>query len=570
MKRLVIDPVTRVFGPLRLEADVVNGRVKSAYLSGTMVRGVESILEGRDPREAWAFTQRICGVCGVAHAVASVRAVEDALHVKVPRSASLVRKLMIGTSFLQNHATHFYHLQSLDWINPIHALNADPEKTSEFARTVSDYEKSTPSYFKELQNRIRTQIENGQQGLFSGGYWEHPEYRLPPEVSLLILTHYMEAINWQAQVVQVHTIFGGKSPHPNFVVGGMPSPIDLQSDTAVNLERLNRVKTIIDQMVNFVEKVYLQDVLAICMFYKDWFNIGEETGNFLVLGEPEGDSYKEGKFFMPPTFIRKGDLKTYEDVDYTKIEEFVTHSWYAYGKGDEVGLHPYQGETVLNYTGPEPPYKTLKVDGKYSWIKAPRYKGLPSEVGPLARVLSLYARNAHGVREMVDGALSKLELPIQALFSTMGRTLARALEAIVYARAMEEWYRELMDRVRSDDGKVFNSEKWEASKLSGEAKGLGLVEAPGGSLSHWVYIKGGSIANYQIISPSTWNCSPRDAKNQPSPCEASLVGHSVAILEEPLEVLRTLHSFDLCPSCASHLYETKSNRLSPFTGEFHT
>ncbi|MCS7171760.1 MAG: nickel-dependent hydrogenase large subunit [Aquificaceae bacterium] len=554
MKRLVIDPVTRIEGHLRIEAELEGNRIKSAYSSGTMVRGIEIILRGRDPREAWAFAQRICGVCTTVHAFASIRAVEDALGIKVPKNASLIRKLMIGNLFVHDHVVHFYHLHALDWVNPVHALKADPVRTSEIARSLSKYERSTPSYFKEVQDKIRAQVERGQLGLFSRGYWDHPEYRLPPELSLMAIAHYIDALNWQAQIVQVHTIFGGKNPHPNFAVGGMPSPIDLQSDSAINMERLGRVKTLIDQMVDFVEKVYLPDLLAIGAFYKDWFERGEGTGNFLVLGEPEMDSHRDGKFFMPPTFIKGKNLKTYEDVDYSKVEEYVTHSWYKYTKGDKVGLHPFEGETLLHYTGPEPPYEQLMVEGKYSWLKAPRYKGLPAEVGPLARLLALYARDLYGVRDLVDSTLSRFGLSIDALFSTMGRTLARGLETQIYAHAMKRWYGELLDSIKSGDMRTFNPERWEPSTWPKEAKGLGLMEAPRGSLSHWVHIKDGKIANYQAVVPTTWNGSPRDAMGQPSPYETSLVGHTLADPEKPLEILRTIHSFDPCLACAVHLH----------------
>lgn len=561
MKRLVIDPITRIEGHLRIELELEGNRVKRAYSSGTMVRGIEIILRGRDPREAWAFAQRICGVCTTVHAFASIRAVEDALGIRIPRNASLIRKLMIGTLFVHDHVVHFYHLHSLDWVNPVHALKADPVKTSELARNVSNYEKSSPSYFKEIQEKIRQQVERRQLGIFSKGYWDHPEYRLPPEANLLLLAHYIEALNWQTQIVQVHTIFGGKNPHPNFAVGGMPCSIDLQSDTAINMERLSRVKSLIDSMLDFVEKVYIPDLMLLAGFYKNWFEKGEGIGNFLVLGEPDGDSHREGKFFIPPTFIRNRNLKAYEDVDYSKIEEYVAHSWYSYSVGDDKGLHPFEGETLLNYTGPEPPYEHLNVEGKYSWLKSPRYEGLSAEVGPLARVLAMYARGVDMVRESVSSSLSKLGLPLEAMFSTMGRTLARGLETQLYARAMQGWYKELLDRIKGGDTKTFDGSRWEPSTWEREAKGLGLMEAPRGSLSHWVHIREAKIHNYQCVVPTTWNGSPRDAKGQPSPYEASLVGHEIAKLEEPLEIIRTIHSFDPCLACAVHLYYGDSSAL---------
>ncbi len=554
MKRVVVDPVTRIEGHLRIEAEVKEGIIEKAYSSGTMVRGIEIILRGRDPREAWAFAQRICGVCTTVHAFASIRAVEDALSIKVPENASLIRKLMIGTLFVHDHVVHFYHLHALDWVNPVQALKADPQKTSELARRFSSYEKSTPGYFADVQKKVIKQVERGQLGIFSKGYWKHPEYKLPPELNLMLLAHYIDALDWQTKIVQVHTIFGGKNPHPNFAVGGMPCPINPASDTAVNMEKLGRVKSLIDEMNEFVEKVYLPDLIALGQFYREWFFKGEGLGNFLVLGEPEGDSYREGRWFIPPTFIKGRNLKDFEDVDYREVKEYITHSWYRYSVGDDKPLHPWEGETELNYTGPQPPYEHLDVEGKYSWLKAPRYKGYSVEVGPLARVLTMYARDLYGIREEVGIVLKGLDLPLNALYSTLGRTLARGLETKVYADAMRGWFSKLLENIKNENYDVFNGEKWEPSSWERDAKGLGLMEAPRGSLSHWVQIKDGKIANYQAVVPTTWNASPRDAKGQPSAYEASLVGHRLHDPKEPLEILRTIHSFDPCLACAVHLY----------------
>jgi len=500
-KRVVVDPITRIEGHLRIEADVKDGVIQKAYSSGTMVRGIEIILKGRDPREAWAFAQRICGVCTTVHAFASIRAVEDALDIKVPLNASMIRKLMIGTIFVHDHVVHFYHLHALDWVNPVLALKADPEKTAELAKKVSNYPKSTPNYFKSVQEKIKQQVEGGQLGIFNKGYWQHPEYRLPPEVNLLGVAHYLDALDWQTKIVQVHTIFGGKNPHPNFLVGGMASPIDPNSDTAINSDKLGRVK-----------------------------------------------------------FIKGRDLKNYEEVDYKEVKEYVTHSWYRYSVGDDKPLHPFDGETVFNYTGPKPPYDYLNVDGKYSWLKSPRYKDMPVEVGPLSRTLALYARNMYDVREVVDKGLEKLGLPFEAMFSTMGRTFARAVETHIYAHAMREWFNTLVDNIKKGDLETFNSEKWEPSTWPSDTKGFGLMEAPRGALSHWVHIKDGKIENYQAVVPTTWNASPRDAKGQPSAYEASLVGHTLWNPEQPLEILRTIHSFDPCLACAVHIYDEERDK----------
>ncbi len=559
-KRVVVDPITRIEGHLRIEADVKDGKISKAYSSGTMVRGIEIILKGRDPREAWAFTQRICGVCTTVHAFASIRAVEDALDINVPKNASLIRKLMIGTIFAHDHIVHFYHLHALDWVNPVSALKADPKKTAELAKKVSPYAKSTPSYFREVQEKIKQQVERGQLGIFNKGYWEHPEYKLPPEANLMAVAHYLDALVWQTKIVQIHTIFGGKNPHPNFAVGGVPSPINMDSDTAINSDRLERVKTLIDEAIDFTDNVYLPDLAAIGSFYKDWFKKGEGLGNFIALGEPEFDSHKDGKWFIPPTFIHNRDIKNYEDIDYQQIKEYVTHSWYDYSVGDDKPLHPFEGETKLHYTGPEPPYDYLDVNGKYSWLKSPRYKDMPAEVGPLSRTLALYARDLYGTREIVDKYLKDLGLPFEAMFSTMGRTLARGIETHLYVHKMKEWYNELIENIRKGDTKTFNDEKWEPSTWPKvDVKGYGLMEAPRGALSHWVHIENEKIKNYQAVVPTTWNASPRDAKGQPSAYEASLVGHNLWNPHQPLEILRTIHSFDPCLACAVHLYDEEND-----------
>ncbi len=560
-KRIVVDPITRIEGHLRIEADVKNGKIDKAYSSGTMVRGIEIILKGRDPREAWAFAQRICGVCTTVHAFASIRAVEDALDISVPLNASLIRKLMIGTIFVHDHVVHFYHLHSLDWVNPVLALKADPQKTADLAKRVSPYSKSSPTYFKEVQEKLKQQVERGQLGIFNKGYWNHPDYKLPPEANLMAIAHYLDALIWQTKVVQIHTIFGGKNPHPNFAVGGVPSPINMDSDTAINSDRLERIKTLIEEAIDFVDNVYLPDLALIASFYKDWFRKGEGLGNFVALGEPEFDSHKDGKWFIPPTFIHNRDIKNFEDIDYNQIKEYVTHSWYEYSVGDDKPLHPFEGETNLHYTGPEPPYDYLDVNGKYSWLKSPRYKDKPVEVGPLSRILALYARDMYGIREIVDKHLKDLGLPFEAMFSTMGRTLARGIETHLYVHKMKEWYNQLISNIKKGDTNTFNDEKWDPSTWpSNDVKGFGLMEAPRGSLSHWVHIEDHKIKNYQAVVPTTWNASPRDAKGQPSAYEASLVGHDLWNPHEPLEILRTIHSFDPCLACAVHLYDEENDK----------
>ena len=554
-KRIVVDPITRIEGHLRIEADLEGNKIQKAYSAGTMVRGIELILKGRDPREAWAFAQRICGVCTSVHALSSIRAVEDALDIKVPKNASLVRKLMAGTVMVHDHVVHFYQLHLLDWINPISALEADINKTAKLAQSHSKAPKTSVEYFSSIVEKLKKQSNLKQFGLFSNGYWDHPDYKLSPEENLLLLSHYMEALVWQSKLVQIHTLFGGKNPHPNYLVGGIPAPINLDGNAPINMDSLEKINTIINEAINFVEEYYLPDLKLIAKNYPNWFEVGENLGNFLVLGEPLYDSHRENEWFIPPTFIQNRDLNNPQNIDYKQIKEYITHSWYDYSVGDDKGLHPFDGETNLHYTGPKPPFETLNTNEKYSWVKAPRYKDYSVETGPLARVVALYARDLHGMKVEVDTLFSELNMPVEKIYSTMGRTLARGLDAKLYANSMKKWFNELMQNIKNGDTKTANQEKWQPSTWADDIKGYGIMEAPRGSLSHWVHIKNRKIENYQAVVPTTWNASPRDAKGQPSAYESSLVGHTLAKASEPLEILRTIHSFDPCMACAVHVYD---------------
>ena len=409
MNRVVVDPVTRIEGHLRIEAETASdGTITSAYSSGTMVRGIELILNGRDPRDAWAFAQRICGVCTLVHGIASVRAVENALDYTIPPNAQLIRNLMIAAQYVHDHVMHFYHLHALDWVDVVSALKADPAATSQLAQSISSWPNSSPGYFTEVRKKVQAFVESGQLGIFANGFWGHPGFRLPPEVNLLALAHYLEALSWQREVVQIHTIFGGKNPHPNFLVGGAPSPISIDAGssaaTAFNLEGLDTVRQVIGRMKDFVEQVYLPDTLAIASFYKDWFARGEGIGNFLTYGDfPEKGSDDPSSWLIPSGVILDRDLSAIHPVDLNdpaQIQEFVSHSWYDYGAGKAAGLHPYSGETNLDYTGPKPPYEQLDVEKSYSWLKSPRWKGKAMEVGPLARVLMLHAKGHEPTREL--------------------------------------------------------------------------------------------------------------------------------------------------------------------------
>jgi len=564
--RVVVDPITRIEGHLRIEAQMDGDRIGQAYSSGTMVRGIELILQGRDPRDAWAFAQRICGVCTLVHGIASVRSVEDALNYKVPPNAQLIRNLMIAAQYVHDHVMHFYHLHALDWVDVVSALNADPKATSELAQTVSpSWPKSSAGYFADTRKKLKEFVEAGQLGIFANGYWGHPAYKLPPEANLMAVAHYLEALSWQRDVVKLHAIFGGKNPHPNFLVGGVPCPIDMNSDSAINAKRLAQVQDVIDKMKVFVEQVYVPDTLAIAGFYKEWGAQGEGIGNFMCFGDmPEKGMDDPSSYLIPPGVILNRDLSTIHPVDLNsadEIEEYVAHSWYDYSGGKEQGLHPYDGETNLNYTGPKPPYDQLNVEESYSWLKSPRWKGKPMEVGPLARVLMLYASGHEQTKELVDMTLRTLDVPVDALFSTLGRTAARTLETKVIVDAMQTWKDNLVANIRTGDTRTFNETLWEPSSWPKEARGVGYMEAPRGGLAHWIVIKDQKIDNYQAVVPSTWNAGPRDVEGQPGPYEAALAGHALHDPKQPIEILRTIHSFDPCIACAVHITDPDGEEL---------
>ncbi|MGJ4912273.1 nickel-dependent hydrogenase large subunit [Bradyrhizobium sp. SZCCHNRI1009] len=567
-QRIVVDPITRIEGHLRIEAETdPHGAITGAYSSGTMVRGIELILKGRDPREAWAFAQRICGVCTLVHGIASVRAVENALGYTIPPNAQLIRNLMIAAQYVHDHVMHFYHLHALDWVDVVSALKADPAATSQLAQSISSFPKSSPGYFADTQKRLKAFVEGGQLGIFAGGFWGHPGFKLPAEANLMAVAHYLEALAWQREVVQIHTIFGGKNPHPNFLVGGAPSAISLNTGgTAIGIDGLQTVKTVIGRMKDFVEQVYLPDTLAIASFYKDWFARGEGVGNFLTYGDfPEKGMDDPASWLIPAGAILNRDLTTIHPVDMNnseEIQEFVSHSWYDYASGKDKGLHPYEGETNLHYTGPKPPFEQLDVGASYSWLKAPRWKGHVMEVGPLARVLMLHAKGHEPTRELAGYALGKLDLPLTAMFSTMGRTAARALESKIVVDQMSTWYDRLLSNIRAGDLNVHNSNKWDPSTWPTEAKGVGFMEAPRGALAHWVVIKNKRIDNYQAVVPSTWNAGPRDSKGQPGPYEAALMDrHTLHDPRQPLEIQRTIHSFDPCIACAVHVIDPDGEEL---------
>jgi len=562
--KVVVDPITRIEGHLRIEVQAEEGRIADAWASSTQFRGIEIIMQGRDPRDAWAFTQRICGVCTVVHAIASCRAVEDALDIRIPPNANTIRNLVHGMQTVQDHVIHFYHLHALDWVDVVSALSADPAETARIARSISPWPNNSATWFAEVQDRIRKFVESGQLGIFTNGYWGHPAYKLPAPVNLLAVAHYLEALDWQRDVIRLHAIFGGKNPHPNFLVGGMASAINLEDTATINAERLSDILGMIRRARRFVDEVYWPDLLAVASFYKDWAGIGGGVGNYLTVGEfPDGDWRETETNYFPAGILLDRDLSRVHPYDHTKVKEYITSSWYEYAGGDEVGLHPWEGETLAKYTGPPTPWKHLQGLPKYTWMKAPRYDERPMEVGPLARMLVAFASGHEGVQSVVGDALGRLGVGPEALFSTLGRVAARGAETVLLAARLEHWYDELVARIRGGDVSTFDGSRFEPETWPEHCQGYGYLDAARGALGHWVQIDKGRISRYQCVVPSTWNCSPRDAHGQRGPYEQALVdNHPLVDPERPLEILRTIHSFDPCMACGVHVLDARGNPVT--------
>jgi len=577
-RRIVVDPVTRIEGHMRCEVNIdENNIIRNAVSSGTMWRGLEVILKGRDPRDAWAFVQRICGVCTGTHALTSVRAVEDALKITIPENANSIRNIMQLTLQVQDHLVHFYHLHALDWVNPVNALKADPVATSALQQKISPHNpKSSPGYFRDVQQRIKKFVESGQLGPFKNGYWTNPAYLLPPEADLMAVTHYLEALDFQKDIMKIRTIFGGKDPHPNWLVGGVPCAINVDGVGAVgaiNMERLNLISSLIDQSITFIDQVYIPDLLAIAGFYKGWLYGGGLSGTSLLsYGDipDKANDYSASNLLMPRGAIINGDLKKVHEVDLTdpeQIQEFVPHSWYLY-PNDLKGLHPYDGITDPHFKlgnntkGTKTHIQELDEDAKYSWIKAPRWRGHAMEVGPLARYVIGYAQGNKEITEQINFVLKTLDVPVTALFSTLGRTAARGLEAQWAAGKTRYFMDKLVSNIKAGDLATANVTKWHPDTWPSEVRGVGFTEAPRGALGHWLKIKDTKIENYQCVVPTTWNGSPRDEAGNIGAFEAALMNTKVERPEEPVEILRTLHSFDPCLACSTHVMSPDGTELT--------
>jgi len=557
-KRITVDPVTRIEGHLRVDCDIDQGKVTNAWSSGQMWRGIETILKGRDPREAWIYAQRICGVCTTVHAMASVRSVENALQLEIPLNAQYIRNLVMTAHAMHDHIVHFYHLSALDWVDLVSALDADPVATSKLGESLSNWTGNSKKEMASVQERLKTFVGSGQLGIYANGYWGHPAMKLSPEVNLLAAAHYLQALQIQRKANQIVTILGSKTPHiQNLAVGGVANPINLDEPNTLTMTQLTQIKTLIDELGIFVNEVYMVDVAAIGAFYSDWTQYGKGVTNYLCVPELPLDT-KGTVFELPGGYISNGDLSTFTPItnfnDSTfedNVSESVKHAWY---KGD-ADLHPYDGET-------EPDYTDFQDDGKYSWVKAPTFKGKPAQVGPLAHVLGMYAAGHEPTKKHLGRMIGLVEslvgskIPLSALHSTIGRHAARAVRAGVLYESLNNQYNLLIENIGKGDTDTFNPPVFP----KGEQQGVGFHEAPRGVLSHWCVIKDGKLKNYQCVVPSTWNAGPRNEHDELGPYEASLVGNPVADPDKPLEVIRTIHSFDPCLACAIHMHDPKTGK----------
>ncbi|BAO29822.1 nickel-dependent hydrogenase large subunit [Sulfuritalea hydrogenivorans] len=558
-KRITIDPITRIEGHLRIDVDVDGGRVKKAWSSGQMWRGVELILLGRDPRDAWAITQRICGVCTTVHAITSVRAVENALKMEIPLNAQYIRNLIILAHSVHDFIVHFYHLSALDWVDVTSALKADPDKTAILGESLSSWHLNSKHEMRRVHARLKHFVNGGQLGIFTNGYWGHPAMKLSPEVNLLAVAHYLQALEVQRKANKIVSILGAKTPHiQNVAVGGVANPLATDSQAVLTVERLMAIKGFIDELDDFVKNVYLIDVAAVGAFYADWTKVGRGITNYLSVPDIPLDT-KGTQFGFPGGFVEAGNLggqkqiKTFNDEYWIKgVEESVKHSWYNYDKAGP--LHPYKGQTVPNYTD-------FKDDAKYSWLKSPTFYGKVAQVGPLARVINGLAaghapttKYATAALDTVS-ALAKTKVGLDAMHSTIGRHAARAISCCVNMDMLAGQWSSLLGNMAKGDLTTFNKPVFPKD----EVMGMGFHEAPRGALSHWVVIDNGKIKNYQCVVPSTWNACPRNDKDEPGPYESSLVDTPIADAEKPLEVLRTIHSFDPCIACAIHLTDKDSD-----------
>ncbi|ADD67992.1 Cytochrome-c3 hydrogenase [Denitrovibrio acetiphilus DSM 12809] len=553
-KRITIDPITRIEGHLRIDFEVDGGKVSKAWSSAQMWRGIEKILIGRDPRDAWVFAQRFCGVCTTVHAISSIRSLENAYNVEVPLNAQLVRNIMIAQHSLQDHIVHFYHLSALDWVDIVSALSADPKKTAQIAQSLSNWHGNSVTEFKAVKERLTAFVQTGKLGIFGSGYWGHPAMKLSPEVNLMAAAHYLKALDYQKKAASAVAILGGKDPHiQNLCMGGVATAINMDNEATLNMERVALLRSLMEETRDFVKNVLYPDVLAIGSMYKEWFKYGRGVDNYLAIPEFPLDATMT-KFDMSGGIIHDGDLKNFRLLKDHKDEALINgttestkHAWYEDGKPK----NPFQGET-------EPKYSEFDPDGKYTWCKAPRLDGRAIQVGPVAQILASYAAGDKHVKTLVDNAVSKIGITVNDLQSTMGRHVTRAIRSVIMADKSIKYLDMLIDNLAKGDNVYTNH----VEMPMGEYQGVGFHEAPRGTLSHWMVINNGKLTNYQAVVPSTWNASPRDEENVAGPYEQSILGNPVADIEKPLEVIRTVHSFDPCIACAVHSIDPEGKEVT--------
>ena len=558
-QRVVIDPITRIEGHLRIEVEVdENNVIQKAYSSSTLWRGIELILKGRDPRDAGLMAQRICGVCTYSHYKAGVEAVEDALGVEPPYNAKLVRSLLNESLYMHDHVVHFYHLHGLDWVDIVSALSADPKKASELAFKYTAVPIATGTdELTAVKERVKGFVAKGQMGPFANAYWGNKTYKFSPEQNLIALSHYLKALEVQRVAAQMFAIFGAKQPHPqSLVVGGVTCVRDI-----LNPSRLAEWKSKYEIVKDFIDRAYYADIVMAAEAYGTEASVlgGVGVKNFLA-----ADAFllNHTETLFQSGIIKNGDITKVYDIDEMKIEEDVTHAWY---KGDKP-LQPYDGVTEENYTGfidgdtVNGKAKVINPTEKYTWVKAPRYDKTPMEVGPLACLLVNYVRGNEKVQKEVNDFLKRTGLPVAALFTTLGRTAARMLQTKLISDNAIITFNSLVENLKTDDT-TYTKFEIDPDK---EYKGRFIGEVPRGTLSHWVRIKNGVIENYQAVVPTTWNAGPMDANGQVGPYEASLVGLKLEDPTRPLEVLRVIHSFDPCMACSVHVMDIKGTQISEF------
>jgi len=553
-KKIVIDPITRIEGHLRIEVEVDEDNiVTEAWASGQLFRGIETILKGRDPRDAGLIAQRICGVCTNVHYRASISAVEDAYDISLPKNAEIIRNLVTLALFVQDHIIHYYHLHSLDYVDVVSALEANVDDAVEVAKAFHEHPyRNSNGHLSAVKTKLSSFVKAGRLGLFANGYWGHDAYKFTPEENLIHMNHYLEALRIQREMSKAIAIFAGKTPHPqNLVVGGVTSVADM-----LNPQRLNDFMFIIKDTHDFIQRAYIPDMKMAVKAYKDEIKAGNGrgSGNFLAVG---GYQFAKAERLFEGGVITGHDFEEIEAFDDTYITEEASRSWYA----EDAPASPYDESTEPFYTDLNDD-GTLKTEGKYSWVKAPRYKGKPMEVGPVSRMIIGYLKDSKTIKPYVQGFMDDTGLELMDLSTTLGRNAARAIEAQICCDYTFDFCSDLIENIKYYDEETWT--KYNFEELSSQAKGRGIFEVPRGVLAHFVRIEDAKISNYQAVVPTTWNASPKDASGVRGPYEESLIGIRLSDPSSPLEVLRVVHSFDPCLACAVHVMDIKGKSLAKY------